>query len=79
LYNQFYELQETIIRESELKAEQLRIEIANRPKPRYYYVKKGDCIQLIAQKFDISNAELRSWNNLRGNVIHPHQKLRVSN
>lgn len=79
LYNQFYELQETIIRESELKAEQIRIEIANRPKPRYYYVKKGDCIQLIAQKFDISNAELRSWNNLRGNVIHPHQKLRVSN
>ncbi|MFV0291328.1 MAG: LysM peptidoglycan-binding domain-containing protein [Mangrovibacterium sp.] len=42
-----------------------------------YTVKGGDVIGAIAGKFKVSVADLKSWNNLRGNMIRVGQKLTV--
>ena len=42
-----------------------------------YTVKSGDSIWSIANQHGISMAQLRSWNNLTGDLIHPNQKLIV--
>lgn len=43
----------------------------------YYVVQSKDTLFGIARKYDISVEELRSWNRLDGNTIHPNQRLRV--
>ena len=45
---------------------------------RTYTVKSGDSIWLIANNHGISMDQLRSWNNLKNDLIHPGQKLVVS-
>lgn len=45
---------------------------------RTYTVKSGDSIWLIANNHGISMDQLRSWNNLKSDLIHPNQKLIVS-
>jgi hypothetical protein len=40
-----------------------------------YTVKRGDNLSIIARNTGVSVAQLRSWNNIRGNVIHPNQRL----
>ncbi|MEG0294158.1 MAG: LysM peptidoglycan-binding domain-containing protein [Enterococcus sp.] len=42
-----------------------------------YTVKSGDYLSLIAQNHGITVAQLRSWNNLKGDLIYPGQKLIV--
>lgn len=42
-----------------------------------YRVKSGDAVGKIAQKYNIRIRDLRTWNNLKGNLIHPGQKLVV--
>ncbi|MDR2928328.1 MAG: LysM peptidoglycan-binding domain-containing protein [Cytophagaceae bacterium] len=42
-----------------------------------YTVKSGDAVGLIADWFDVRTADLRYWNNLRGNMIRTGQKLTV--
>ena len=41
-------------------------------------VRNGENLGLIAQKYDCSVADLRRWNNLTSNTIHPGQKLVVA-
>lgn len=43
-----------------------------------YTVKAGDSVWLIANNHGITMAQLRSWNNLKSDLIHPNQKLIVS-
>ena len=43
-----------------------------------YTVKSGDSVWLIANNHGITMAQLRSWNNLKSDLIHPNQKLIVS-
>lgn len=43
----------------------------------YYIVKKGDTIGEIAEKFGVSSASLREWNNIEGNLIKIGQQLIV--
>ncbi len=43
----------------------------------YHKVKSGENLGLIANKYDCSVADLKSWNNLKGNTIQPNQKLIV--
>ncbi|MHC5268520.1 muramidase family protein [Enterococcus sp. LJL98] len=57
---------------------------ANTPKPstpstsqQYYTVKPGDSVWLIANNHGITMDQLRSWNNLKGDLIHPNQKIIV--
>ncbi|HIZ52332.1 MAG TPA: LysM peptidoglycan-binding domain-containing protein, partial [Candidatus Enterococcus avicola] len=42
-----------------------------------YTVKSGDSVWLIANNHGISMDQLRSWNNIKGDLIHPGQKLIV--
>ena len=44
-------------------------------KKNIYTVKSGDVLGVIAEKHSVSVRQLRSWNNLRGNMIKPGQKL----
>ncbi|WP_210364480.1 peptidoglycan endopeptidase [Bacillus sp. REN3] len=43
-----------------------------------YTVVSGDTLIQIANRHQISLAELMSWNNIKGHIIHPGQKLVVS-
>ena len=44
-----------------------------------YTVKSGDSVWLIANKHGITIDQLRNWNNLKSDLIHPNQTLKVSN
>jgi peptidoglycan lytic transglycosylase D len=41
----------------------------------YYQVRSGDSLWTIARKYEISPDEIKSWNNLNGNLIRPGKKL----
>ncbi|MDX1776806.1 MAG: LysM peptidoglycan-binding domain-containing protein [Desulfobulbales bacterium] len=41
----------------------------------YYHVRRGDSLWTIARKYDISADEIKRWNNIRGNLIHPGNQL----
>lgn len=43
-----------------------------------YTVKKGDTLYKISQQHNTSVANIKTWNNLKSNVIYPNQKLRVA-
>ncbi|WP_144463515.1 LysM peptidoglycan-binding and 3D domain-containing protein [Siminovitchia fortis] len=42
-----------------------------------YTVKSGDSLWKISQKFGVQVNELKAWNNLSSELIHPGQKLAV--
>ncbi len=42
-----------------------------------HYVRSGENLGLIAKKYKCSITDLKEWNNLRGSVIQPNQKLIV--
>lgn len=42
-----------------------------------YRVRSGDVLGKIAQRHHVSVRDLRAWNNLRSNMIHPGQRLRI--
>lgn len=46
-------------------------------KVTYYHVKNGDSLWGIAQRFNVSPQQIRQWNNLKSNLIHPGKKLVV--
>lgn len=41
----------------------------------YYKVRNGDSLWSIANKFKVSARDIRQWNNLSNNMIHPGKKL----
>jgi 3D (Asp-Asp-Asp) domain-containing protein len=43
-----------------------------------YTVKKGDTLFKISKVHNISVTNLKSWNNLKSDIIHPKMKLRVA-
>ena len=43
----------------------------------YHKVKSGSSLGQIASRYRVKVQDLRAWNNLRGNTIHPGQMLRV--
>ena len=48
-------------------------------RPATYEVNKGDNLSVIAARFGVSLSELRKANNLKSDVIHVGQKLKVKN
>ncbi len=42
-----------------------------------YTVKSGDTLGRIAERYDCSVTELKSWNGLKGSTIYPGQKLKI--
>jgi peptidoglycan lytic transglycosylase D len=45
----------------------------------WYRVRRGDSLWSIARKFNLSTSQLRAWNNLKSNRIHPGNKLKINN
>jgi membrane-bound lytic murein transglycosylase D len=43
----------------------------------WYRVRNGDSLWTIARKFKVSARDIRKWNNLRSNLIHPGIRLVV--
>jgi membrane-bound lytic murein transglycosylase D len=43
----------------------------------YCLVKAGESIGLIAQRYGVKQDDLKRWNNLTSNMIHPGQRLKV--
>ncbi len=41
----------------------------------YYHVRGGDSLWTIAQKFNTNTDDIKRWNNLKNNLIHPGLKL----
>ena len=41
----------------------------------YYKVRNGDSLWSIARKFQVSTRDIRRWNGLRNNMIHPGTQL----
>ncbi len=44
---------------------------------RWYRVQNGDSLWTISRKFKISTAEIKKWNNLKSNLIHPGITLKL--
>src|SRR5699024_12370960 len=43
-----------------------------------HVVKAGESVNLIAQKYGVTAAQIKSWNKLSSNLIHPGDRLVVS-
>lgn len=50
---------------------------AAQPKVIYHTVKKGECLPIIAKKYGCSVSQLQTWNNIKGSLIYPNQKLKI--
>jgi membrane-bound lytic murein transglycosylase D len=48
-----------------------------RTRTKYHTVKKGQTLGYIANKYGVSLTKLKKWNGIRGNTIHPGQKLKI--
>lgn len=47
-------------------------------RPSYYKVRQGDSLWTISRRFKLMPGQLKEWNDLKSNLIHPGTKLRVS-
>ncbi len=50
---------------------------AGMPKVRYHRVRRGDSLWNIAQKYNITPADIRVWNNIQRDTILPGTRLKV--
>ena len=51
---------------------------SNKPlKTTYYKVKRGDNLSTIAGKYDVSTAQLKKWNNLKGSSIAYGKSIKI--
>lgn len=44
---------------------------------QWYNVKNGDSLWTISRKFSASTSDIKKWNNLKSNLIHPGSKLKL--
>ena len=44
---------------------------------KYHKIRSGESIGLIADKYSVSIAEIKKWNNIRGNVIQAGKSLKI--
>jgi len=62
---------------SGVEKEKLVAEIKKSTDKQYHTVRSGESLGLIARKYNVSVKQLQQWNNMRGTMIHPGQKLVV--
>jgi membrane-bound lytic murein transglycosylase D len=60
-----------------LAHDQMLKQIEKAKERQVHIVRSGENLSTIANKYRCSVANIRSWNNLHGNTIHPGQKLVV--
>jgi membrane-bound lytic murein transglycosylase D len=58
-----------------LEKEKLVVEIKKATDKQYHTVRSGESLGLIARKYNVTVTQIKQWNNLRSNMIHPGQKL----
>ncbi len=68
-----------VLKEQKKTAPVQEAELTAEPSKEWYLVKNGDSLWEIARKFQVSPGQLRQWNNLPSNLIHPGSKLVVKN
>ena len=51
--------------------------ISGNPGFRWYQVKNGDSLWTISRRFNTSPGKIKKWNNLRSNLIHPGNRLKL--
>lgn len=73
----FYSNVEGMLVSSKEAYEKERIEEAKRPKVVYHYVRKGECLPIIARRHGCTVSQLKKWNGIRGSIIYPKQKLKI--
>jgi len=69
-----------IILKPEKEIAQVKKEKTKEDKPKegiYIFVKSGDTISQIAEKYNVSTKEIRKWNNLKSNKIVAGKKLNI--
>jgi membrane-bound lytic murein transglycosylase D len=62
---------------SGLEKEKLVAEIKKATDKQYHTVRSGESLGSIARKYNVTVKQLQQWNNMRGTMIHPGQKLVV--
>ena len=61
-----------------LHADKKKTHITNSSNPyRWYRVQNGDSLWTISRKFRTSTADIKKWNNLKSNLIHPGITLKL--
>lgn len=54
-----------------------RPSVNSEPVFEYYSVKNGDSLWSISRKFSASTRDIKRWNNLKSNLIHPGSTLKL--
>ncbi len=52
-------------------------QVAETPQHSWYKVQDGDTIWTIAKAFNLSPVQIKEWNNLQTNMIHPGKRLKI--
>ncbi len=52
---------------------------ADQTQYRWYQVKNGDSLWTISRRFNTSPGDIKKWNNLKTNLIHPGNRLKLKN
>ena len=47
------------------------------PKTKYYIVRRGDNLSEIASKYDVTIADLKKWNKIKGNTVARGKSLKI--
>jgi membrane-bound lytic murein transglycosylase D len=58
-----------------MEKEKLVAEIKQATDKQYHTVRSGESLGLIARKYNVTVNQIKQWNNLKGTMIHPGQKL----
>ena len=61
-----------------IRTDKRKIHINSSPAPyKWYRVQNGDSLWTISRKFRTSTTDIKKWNNLKSNLIHPGNKLKL--
>jgi membrane-bound lytic murein transglycosylase D len=69
-----FQVTKAIVATDTLNYTQQRITL---PKTKYYTVRRGDNLSEIANKYDVTIADLKKWNKIRGNTVARGKSLKI--
>ena len=66
-----------LAKKQEDASEKPLVALVSGPERLRYRVKSGDALSIIADRYGVSVKQIRSWNNLSGNIIRVGQRLTI--
>ncbi len=69
-----FQVTKAIVATDTLNYTQQRITL---PKTKYYIVRRGDNLSEIASKYDVTIADIKKWNKIRGNTVARGKSLKI--